>query len=279
MRTDFIKKKFEKMGARVSFLKSSKRNRTLVFPIEIDVLRDSEGEFFSVVLDDERNDYSLQVLDIDPKERQLLLMCNEKDSKGKPLKYLCGHDERQWYIATIPESAGAKSIKDAMEALKPFKVRDSQNQKRVKLKKRNKRKNETFIRQGEWFFVPVQNLFVDPVLILKNEPISRGFGSSPHIVEELYRIGGATVYVHPIFAPNGVTESQRSTLLTKLRIEGKLKRGDKVVFDTRQRDATVYAHGHVRHKDHKTVYLSDWHEVLMNSESQAKAAKSVVFLD
>ena len=46
-----------------------------------------------------------------------------------------------------------------------------------------------------------------------------------------------------------------------------------------QRDAEVYARGHVRHKDHKTIYLDGWHRVLMNTENQAPAMRHVAFLD
>ena len=45
------------------------------------------------------------------------------------------------------------------------------------------------------------------------------------------------------------------------------------------RDARVYVTGAIRHKDHATVWLTDWHEVVMNTETQAKAMRHVAFLD
>ena len=45
------------------------------------------------------------------------------------------------------------------------------------------------------------------------------------------------------------------------------------------RDANVYARGRVRHADHKTIVLHGWHQVVMNTESQAQAMRHVAFLD
>lgn len=46
-----------------------------------------------------------------------------------------------------------------------------------------------------------------------------------------------------------------------------------------RQNAGVYVKGKVRHPDHKTITLHDWHEVQMNTETQAKAMRHVVFLD
>jgi len=46
-----------------------------------------------------------------------------------------------------------------------------------------------------------------------------------------------------------------------------------------QRNAGVYVRGRIRHPDHATIRLHGWHRVLMNTESQAKAMRSVAFLD
>jgi hypothetical protein len=45
------------------------------------------------------------------------------------------------------------------------------------------------------------------------------------------------------------------------------------------RDAQVYARGDVRHRDHKTIHLYDWHRVYMNRERFAKHAPQIAFLD
>ncbi len=46
-----------------------------------------------------------------------------------------------------------------------------------------------------------------------------------------------------------------------------------------RRNPDTYVKGRIRHPDHRTVVLSDWHWVAMNTESQAPSMRNVVFLD
>ena len=46
-----------------------------------------------------------------------------------------------------------------------------------------------------------------------------------------------------------------------------------------RRNMGVYVRGRVRHADHRTIVLNDWHSVLMNTEVQAKAMRNLAFLD
>ena len=46
-----------------------------------------------------------------------------------------------------------------------------------------------------------------------------------------------------------------------------------------RRDATAYVKGRIRHPDHATINLIEWHRVVMNTENQARAMRHVVFLD
>src|SRR5438132_1531801 len=81
----------------------------------------------------------------------------------------------------------------------------AQRRRHVRRKNWHDRKNEGFIRQGEWFFLPRPD-FEPPSasLVLHNEPIRRP-GGTPHVVEQLYRHGGTVVYVHPKY-PGGLSE-------------------------------------------------------------------------
>ncbi len=45
------------------------------------------------------------------------------------------------------------------------------------------------------------------------------------------------------------------------------------------RDPELYAKGAVRHPDHATITLRDWHRVLVNTERGARAMRHVAFLD
>ena len=46
-----------------------------------------------------------------------------------------------------------------------------------------------------------------------------------------------------------------------------------------RRNMDVFVRGRIRHADHATIELHGWHRVLMNTEAQAKAMRSVAFLD
>ena len=172
-----------------------------------------------------------------------------------------------------PSDRALLNVVTAMEALKPQAVRYQQDQiLRVKRKKRNRRRNEAFVRQGEWFFVPVPRwVRVNEKLILRNEPLRRG-GGKPHMVEELVRDGGETVYVSNQH-PNGLTPRQHQLLISR---KPKLRNLNWVV---QRRNPQVFVRGKVRHADHKTIVLNDWHQVLMNTETESVAMRHVAFID
>jgi hypothetical protein len=46
-----------------------------------------------------------------------------------------------------------------------------------------------------------------------------------------------------------------------------------------RRNPEVFARGRVRHPDHKTIHLDDWHRVVMNTENQATSMSHLMFLD
>jgi hypothetical protein len=158
-----------------------------------------------------------------------------------------------------------------MEALKPGLVRARQDNLGIRPKNRNRRRNEAFIRQGEWFFIPSPNLNVNPRLVLENEPLRRG-GGKPHLVDFIYRVGGETVYVSGQY-PNGLTASQYSKVLSRW------PEARHWPWSVLRRNPQVYVRGRVRHADHKTIVLNGWHQVLMNTETQSLAMRHVAFID
>jgi hypothetical protein len=206
----------------------------------------------------------------------LLLLKRRSDSRAPKDKFLCGHDERHWFISVVPEATSVSSVAQAMEALKPDDVRRVQQQLGVRPKNRQKRRNRGFIRQGEWFFVPAFSFTPEVNAgILYQEPISRGRGSKPHIVAEVYRTGGDTVYVCSEH-PNGLLEADYQRVMQTNPKAGRWR------WRVMRRDAIVYARGTVRHPDHATITLPFWHRVLMNNESRllgGGAMQHVVFLD
>lgn len=263
MESQLLETMFERMGARVRIREAvSRRN-----PAGIDIRSDKRGEYFDIGV--EPNDQvEYQVVDIRPQMRHLLLMARRDDGKQK---FLCGHDERHWFACAVPGES-VTSVVAAMEALQPAEVRGAVREKVKRNKNRLRRRNEAFVRQGEWFFIPAPELVVNPKLVLRNEPISRGNGGKSHMCQFLYRTGGILVYVSNSY-PQGLTADEYAALLNSN------PKARNWVWNRMQRDAKAYVRGRVWHPDHKTVVLDGWHRVLMNTENVAPGARAVVFLD
>jgi hypothetical protein len=269
MDTTNLLAKFARIGARLKVSdRPSRPFRVASGSISLDIGEDRDGEFFEVA----RRpgvDPEVAVLDVQPADRHLLLLVREA---GEKQKFLCGHDERHWFVAAIPEKSPVGTVRQAKEALKPAEVQIAQGRRGLRAEARNRRKNAAYRRQGEWFFLPVPDFGVDEGLVLRNEPLRRGNGGKPHWVEHCYRTGGETVQVCARH-PNGVTEKEyRRILAANPRAKG-------WGWQAMRRNPGVYVRGGVRHADHKTIVLHGWHRVLMNTEGEAKAMRNVAFLD
>ena len=57
------------------------------------------------------------VMQSEPKQRHLLLFVRKPGDKPQLDRFLCGHDEREWFVAAVP--GGASSVRQAMDALQP----------------------------------------------------------------------------------------------------------------------------------------------------------------
>ncbi|OAI47678.1 hypothetical protein AYO44_09275 [Planctomycetaceae bacterium SCGC AG-212-F19] len=263
--------KFATMGAALRRTNAVRPRRRFAAPgpFALDVQAGLQGEFFVLGVRP-GTPVEVAVVDIRPADRHLLLLVREG---GESHHFLCGHDERHWFVAAIPESvAGVNTVKAAMEALKPAEVQQAQAEKGVRGKDLRRRRNAAYVRQGEWFFLPAPHLRVDMRVVLRNEPIVRGDGGKPHYAEFCHRSGGEEVHVCRQY-PNGLLAREFTRLV---EANPKLK---KLFWRRMVRNADVYVKGQVRHADHKTIGLRCWHKVLMNTESQSKALENVAFLD
>jgi hypothetical protein len=274
-----LEKFFFRMGARVkvaefAIARSGWRrvnSRGEDLRMVLSISKDKLGDFFEIRTL-AGTSHELLVLNADPMKKHLLLLSRQFDEQGKlhaKQKFLCGQDEGRWFVAAIPEDEPVSTVAGAQIALKPGEVRMREEAMGVTRKEGFRRRNAAFIRQGEWFFLPAGEIQTDPLRLLRNEPISRGNGGSPHWAELCYRMGGETVYVSGKY-PAGLTAREYFRLSEKERSRG---------FRMMKRDATVYVRGEITHRDHKTVYLNGWHRVLMNTESRSKAMRFLAFLD
>jgi hypothetical protein len=256
---EVLERRFAAMGARLSVAKwpwfGSPR---------IDVLRDRRGEYFDITFTGDARTVELEVVDLRPRDRHLLLLAR---TAGEKSKFLLGHDERHWFVAAVPEAArGVTGVMTAKLALQPTAVRDALD--RIRPKDPFRRRNAAYVRQGEWFFVPVPQPRVTDETVLRDEPLTRGAGK-PHLMQYAWRTGGTVVYASWQHQ-TGISEEQYQRLTAQER------RGS---WQRLVRDPEVYAKGAVRHSDHATIDLPTWHRVLMNTERDAQAMQHVVFLD
>ena len=275
MNAKHIESSFAAMGARMKVREIPSRWRqgdhTWISPSDfaVDIQRDGNGEFFELRVPTHlRDSLDVTVMQSEPKERHLLMAVRKAGDKPQLDRFLCGHDEREWFVAAVP--GGASSVRQAMDALQPSVVRAALARGGVSARKRYARKNRAFRRQGEWFFVPEPSFGVED-LILHDEPLRRGAGK-PHLVEELYRSGGETVHVCSSY-PNGVTPDEYKAIL---RRDPDANRWG---WQAMRRNPGVYARGSVRHSDHATITLPFWHRVIMNTETQSRTMVNVAFLD
>ena len=248
--TEYLCRHFSRMDARLKVQAPGVRQGEKV---RIDVSRDRDGEFFDVRCQD---GIVPEILDVRPASHHLVLMVRDGDDKNK---FLLGRDERHWFAAAVPGD-GVHDVRTAIASLRPTEV-----------------EGRRAIRQGEWFFVPAPAIsetawVIHLPVIYKSEPLSRGGGSKPHICEKLMRTSGVTVMVSPAYA-TGLTEPEYNRLMAT---DPKARR---MSWRRMVRDAQVYARGDVRHRDHKTIHLDDWHRVYMNRERFAKHARQIAFLD
>src|ERR1043165_3878157 len=164
MNANNIESKFAAMGARLKVREIASRwrqgDRTWTSPNDfaVDIQCDGAGEFFELRVPTHLSDaLDVTVMQSEPKQRHRLLAVRKLGDKPQLDRFLCGHDEREWFVAAVP--GGASSVRQAMRALQPRIVRASIEEHRVPSRQRFDRKNRAFRRQGEWFFIPAPGFY------------------------------------------------------------------------------------------------------------------------
>lgn len=238
MDTAYLVKHFGAIGARLVV----RRQQRLVRPFRLDVGHDRHGEYFDLVVSPTAP--SFDVLNAERADRHLLLY-------GGAERFLCGHDERHWFVAAIAQRVS--TVRDAKASLLPPALRD--RALGLGSKAAFRRRNELFKRQGEWFFAPTSR-DLSGLTIYRHEPLQRDARSKPHDCEELIRFGGEVVHL-----VRGVEYSD-ADYRAAMR-DAAFRRGR---HETRIKNPDVYVRGAVRHPDHATLVLGGWHQVFLNGE-------------
>jgi hypothetical protein len=288
---NLIEKKFEEMGARVNigelpnsrFVNDPNRRNSTVL---VNVIDDDKGQVFDIQT---RGKVDLTITDIRPDDRHLVLLAKifgeNQHIEPDKIKFLCGHDEREWFSCQLNDTS-VTTVDTAKLSLRPDAVRKSHRKNKVKHKDRVKRKNEGSLRQGEWFFVPVDVEDPEMDIILRNEPLMvsniRG-GSKPHIAQFAFRTGGENVYVPQLpfsmAMDDNIDRERLSAGLTEREKKQYIKRNPeskKWRWTHQVRNPELYVKGTIRHPDHATLKLRQWHQVHMNREIRGRFN---VFLD
>jgi hypothetical protein len=293
-------KQFKKIGLVLNILKNPMGGRRVNRDIfQMDIKRKIIGtrrfEWFEIYPGHKSN--IVHVLDVDTKLNQLLLLVKEaprefevnevksfnKDrinSRRKQLQenrtaftetqnffiiknktfggnrhFLMGVDERQLFVAQLKN--GVTNITEAKRQLGSTVLFHESTRKM------------TPSRQGEWFFVSAtkkQEEILDLLLkkqrifILKAESIgkhARKPGGNPHIADELVVIPAKESII---------IEAQSSKWAKKNKDLTKVAS----IYPIRQKE--VFVRGCVRHKDHKTIKYSRWHQVILNNEGATASA-------
>lgn len=243
---EHIQRRFAEIEARLLVRPLAPRRRDLS-TFDLNVGRDKQGEYF--LLRTGREMPELRVLQANRLIRHLLLhVAGEEGGE----RFLCGFDERHLFVAGV--EARVSTITAAKAALLPLPLREAG----LTPADLARRRNATFIRQGEWFFVPVtQDLSKYP--IHRQEPLVRSRTGKPHVVAELVRFGGTTVML-----AKGREYSMEEWAAMRATNPHEAIFGRQMT-----KDPETYARGPVRHPDHATVLLGGWHRVFPNRESRS----------
>jgi len=262
-----ITRPFERMGARVEVVPFAPRRGIAGGRVRVDIVTDHRGQKFSLAV---HPSVRLCVPDAQPGQRHLLLNCVVEETSQRH-KYLCGHDEREWFAAAVPNRPGISSVRTAMEALKPDLVRQEIVRRGVHPGEYASRSTAAYRRQGEWFFIPQEGMRFPAGLVLRNEALRRGNGKA-HWAELAYRTGGEFVYFNAEH-PQGLTELEYKALIGR---NPRLKHGR---WRTGRRGAELFVKGRIRHPDHQTITLECWHQVRMNTENESASMRHLAFID
>lgn len=117
MDTTIVEKHFGRLGARVQVVAPRNRWRPR---FGIDIATDGDGEYFVIEVPS-HEEVELLPLEVRPDLRHLLLLVRRAQSDNLTSKvtkdmYLCGYDQRHWFVAGVEDSA--TNVQRAMESLR-----------------------------------------------------------------------------------------------------------------------------------------------------------------
>jgi len=116
---EILERHFERLGARVKvgpWVPARVAARPRLDGLAVDVKSDDEGEYFDIQVDSVLID--LEVVDVQPQDRQLLMLARYL-AAARQERFICGHDERAWFVAAVLEERGVSNVRTVLEAVRP----------------------------------------------------------------------------------------------------------------------------------------------------------------
>lgn len=261
---DHILMAFQQVGARarLRLIDGSQPGGTH-HPMAIDVAVDELGEYFDI---QHTPKVWVSAVDTRPHDRHLVL----RAGNGWGIdNFLCGHDEFHWFVAALPGISDISTVADAKEALKPAQV--ARLEQRVQFGTSNRR-NDVFLRQGEWFFVPCRHASIDLRRVVQGGLLMRDENSKPHRCDYLYE-DGEREYECPRFPKLAFFEAEYRHIL-RTRRKSKQWKWRQLPYHP-----VVYAKGWIRHADHSPMYFDIWHRVEKNREADSLKMSQMKYRD
>ena len=137
----------------------------------------------------------VEVLDVQPADRHLLLLVREGGLRSH--KFLCGHDERHWFVAAVPESepGGHRAAGEGGAQARRGPVRPGQQGARGRCRQPSQ---ERRLPPPGGVVLPARvRLYGERGAGAPQRAASKGHGGKPHWTEFCYRTGGETATSAP----------------------------------------------------------------------------------
>src|SRR5437870_1731324 len=102
MNAEHLSKHFAAMGARFK-INTITVDRWRDTSYAVDIQRDRCGEFFELRIPANlTNSLDASVAQVEATDRHLLLFVRQANRANRLDRFLCGHDERAWFVAAVP---------------------------------------------------------------------------------------------------------------------------------------------------------------------------------
>lgn len=252
-----LEKSFSKIGAKLEVISSRWNQGKTGFQF---YRKNNTKDTFVLILKEDNQLVDVKVIDINVRIKHLVIMFNSysKTLKQKiKVKYLCGLNEKQYFAAPILSGNFGPGVEGAMHSLRPKNITKNLNMKREN--RTNSRMTGEYIRQGEFFFVPYPEFSPLDGIYHKNHSLVSP-KSNKHICEELVRVGQKTMY--DAGTSKMLTAEEFAALPPEQKKYPNYKREVRI-------PGRIFVRGYVRHEEHRTIYLQDWHEVFRNTSNEA----------